>query len=126
MTSFGNANLDKGGFFQSAWQACYNLADFPALFTNWNPPSITTGVFNVAWDACNKLTAQSVENILTSIDASNQHGTDDGTSTGNPLGDSGIDIGYNVSTGSLSAATNTAVDSLKAKGWSIIVNNVTL
>lgn len=126
MTSFGNANLDKGGMFQSAWQACYNLEDFPALFTNWNPSSITTGVFNVAWDACNKLTAQSVENILTSIDASGQYATSTGASGGSALADAGIDIDYNVATGSLSAATNSAVTSLKAKGWSIIVNNVTL
>jgi hypothetical protein len=126
MTSFGNANLDSGGFFQSAWQTCYDLEDFPALFTNWNPSTIATGVFNVAWDACDKLTAQSVENILTSIDASGKYATTNGASGGTALGDAGIDIDYNVATGSLSAATNAAVTSLKSKGWSIIVNNVTL
>ena len=111
----------------SAWEKCSSLSDFSAdVFANWNPAIIFSGVFNLTWDGCVALTAQSVENILTSIDASNQHGTDDGTSTGNPLYDSGIDIDYNVATGSLSAATNTAVTSLKAKGWSIIVNNVTL
>jgi len=40
------------------------------------------------------------------------------------LADAGIDIDYDGTT--LSAATNTAVASLKSKGWSIIVNNVTL
>jgi hypothetical protein len=94
------------------------------MFDTWNPSSINNTVFNDAWDGCVNLTAQSVGNILQSIDASNQHGTDDGTSTGNPLGDSGIDIDYDGTP--LSAATNSAVTSLKAKGWSIIVNNVTL
>nr|AKH47919.1 hypothetical protein Psyc_1014 [uncultured marine virus] len=126
LSSFGNANLNGGKNFNSAWRFCTSLEDFPPLFTNWNPTSLQSTVFNNAWDFCTSLTAQSVENILTSIDASNQHGTDDGTSTGNPLYDSGIDIDYNVATGSLSAATNSAVTSLKAKGWSIIVNNVTL
>jgi hypothetical protein len=126
LTSFGAANLNASQYFSSSWQSCANLEDFPALFTDWNPSSIVNGVFNNTWDGCTSLTANSVEAILTSIDASNQHGTDDGTSTGNPLGDSGIDIDYNTATGSLSAATNSAVTSLKAKGWSIIVNNVTL
>jgi hypothetical protein len=108
-----------------AWLGCSALTDFAeGLFDNWNPSSITSGVFNGTWDGCTSLTAISVENILVSIDASNQHGTDDGTSTGNPLQDSGIDIDYDGT--ALSAATNTAVTSLKAKGWSIIVNNVTL
>jgi len=124
MTSFGNANLDKGGMFQSAWQACYNLEDFPALFTNWNPSSISSGVFNVAWDACDKLTAQSVENILTSIDASGKYATVYGTSGSAALADAGIDIDYNTATGSLSAATNTAIDSLSGKGWEVYINNV--
>jgi hypothetical protein len=61
-----------------------------------------------------------------SIDASNQHGTDDGTSTGNPLGDAGIDIDYNTVGGTslLSAATNTAIDSLSGKGWEVYINGV--
>ena len=127
LTSFpAIESLKNGANFSNSWLSCTSLTDFAAVFTNWNPESIASGVFDGAWGGCSALSSQSVENILTSIDASNQHGTDDGTSTGNPLGDSGIDIDYNVATGSLSVATNSAVDSLKAKGWSIIVNNVTL
>jgi hypothetical protein len=126
LTSFGAANLNASRYFSSSWQSCANLEDFPALFTDWNPSSITSGVFNQTWDGCNSLTAQSVENILTSIDASGKYATSTGASGGSALADAGIDIDYNVSTGSLSAATNTAVTSLKSKGWSIIVNNVTL
>jgi hypothetical protein len=38
------------------------------------------------------------------------------------LGDAGIDIDYNVATGSLSAATNAAIDSLSGKGWQVYIN----
>ena len=107
------------------FNSCTSLTDFSDdVFANWNPQDIASGVFHDTWKGCTSLTAVSVGNILQSIDESGQHGTDDGTSTGNPLGNAGIDIDYNGDP--LSAATNTAVTSLKAKGWSIIVNNVTL
>jgi len=126
LTSFGAANLNAGKYFSSSWQSCASLQDFAALFANWNPSNIQSGVFNNTWDGCTALTAQSVENILTSIDASGKYATTTGASGGTALGDAAIDIDYNTATGSLSAATNSAVTSLKAKGWSIIVNNVTL
>ncbi|MDC0283381.1 leucine-rich repeat protein [Akkermansiaceae bacterium] len=110
-----------------AWLNCTSLSDFSAdVFANWNPSSITSGVFNLTWDGCTSLTAQSVENILVSIDASGHYATTNKLQGGTALGDAGIDIDYNTATGSLSAATNAAITSLKAKGWSIIVNNVTL
>ena len=108
-----------------AWWNCTSLTDFSYdVFSNWNPSSITSGVFNTTWDNCTALTAQSVENILTSIDASGKYATSTGASGGSALGDAGIDIDFNGDP--LSAATNSAVTSLKSKGWSIIVNNVTL
>ena len=126
LTSF-QTPINTARSLYRTWNTCNRLVDFSAdVFLNWNPSIINSSVFHETWAGCSALSADSVENILTSIDASNQHGTDDGTSTGNPLGDSGIDIDYNVATGSLSAATNAAVTSLKSKGWSIIVNNVTL
>ena len=149
LTSFpSNIDLSKGATFSNTWRStnlssystpivlgtnlnqafylCGQLTDFSSnVFENWNPASLTSGVFHNTWKFCVKLTAQSVENILTSIDASGKYGTATGAAGGGAI-DSGIDIDYNVATGSLSAATNTAVTSLKAKGWSIIVNNVTL
>jgi hypothetical protein len=123
LTSF-SSELPSAVNVNQAWLNCTSLTDFSAdVFANWNPSSITTGVFNLAWDGCVNLTAQSVENILTAIDASGKYGTATGAAGGGAI-DSGIDIDYNGDT--LSAATNTAVTSLKAKGWSIIVNNVTL
>ena len=110
-----------------AWLNCTSLTDFSAdVFANWNPSSITSGIFNGAWDGCSALSAQSVENILTSIAASNQYATVDGNSGSAAIADAAIDIDYNAASGSLSAATNTAVSALKGRGWSIIVNNVTL
>ena len=126
LSSFSTPLL-KGKVFDQTWRDCLSLADFAAdVFTNWNPTSITSGIFDKAWDGCSALTAQSVENILTSIDASGKYATTNGASGGSALGNAGIDIDYNVATGSLSAATNSAVTSLKSKGWVIVVNGVTL
>jgi hypothetical protein len=117
--------LPKTENLNRAWLDCTSLTDFSAdVFTNWNPALLTTGVFNLTWDGCTALTAQSVENILVSIDASGKYATTTGASGGSALGDAGIDIDYNVATGSLSAATNSAVTSLKSKGWSIFINSV--
>jgi hypothetical protein len=108
-----------------AWQSCGSLTNFSsAVLQNWNPSSLVTGVFNRTWLFCTSLTAQSVENILTSIDASGQYATSTGASGGTALGDAGIDIDYNVATGSLSAATNSAIDSLSGKGWEVFINGV--
>jgi len=108
-----------------AWLSCTSLTDFSAdVFANWNPSSITSGVFNLAWDGCSALSAQSVENILTSIDASGKYATTNGASGGSALGDAGIDIDYNVATGSLSAATDAAIESLMGKGWQVFINGV--
>jgi hypothetical protein len=126
LTSF-SSELPSAVNVNQAWLNCTSLTDFSAdVFANWNPSSIVSGVFSRTWENCTSLTAQSVENILTSIDASGKYATTNGASGGTALGDAGIDIDYNTATGSLSAATNTAVTSLKAKGWVIIVNGVTL
>jgi hypothetical protein len=126
LTSFSTP-LRNGSSFYKTWLACFSLTDFSYdVLKDWNPDSISNQVFHETWLFCTSLTAQSVENILTSIDASGQYATSTGASGGTALADAGIDIDYNTATGSLTAATNAAVTSLKAKGWSIIVNNVTL
>jgi hypothetical protein len=126
LTSFSTP-LSNGSSLYKTWLACFSLTDFSYdVLKDWNPDSISNQVFHETWLFCTSLTAQSVENILTSIDASGQYATTTGASGGTALADAGIDIDYNTATGSLTAATNAAVTSLKAKGWSIIVNNVTL
>ena len=120
-----STKLPKSANCLEAWQGCSSLVDFSAdVFTNWNPASIDTAVFNDTWDGCSALSAQSVENILVSIDASGKYATTNGASGGSALSDAGIDIDYNTATGSLSAATNTAIDSLSGKGWEVFINGV--
>jgi hypothetical protein len=79
-------------------------------------------VFNAAWDGCTSLTAQSVENILVSLDTSGVYGTNTGLVGGTQLSDNVIDIDHVVST--LSPATTAAIISLKAKNWGISLNSV--
>ncbi len=124
LVSFSNIDINLCRDFEDAWRFCDDLVDFPPLFTNWNPQVINSAVFHDAWDACPALSAESVGNILQSIDASGQYATADGESGSNAISVKEITIDYDGTT--LSAATNTAVDSLKAKGWSIVVNGVTL
>ena len=122
LTSF-NTPLPSATSVNVAWHSCSSLTDFSAdVFSNWNPSSINSGVFDGAWDGCTSLTSLSVEAILTSIDSSGKWATTDGTSGGTPLGDSGIDIDYDGS--GLTAATAAAITSLKSKGWSIFINSV--
>jgi hypothetical protein len=122
LTNF-SADLPLVTQVRNAWYNCSSLTDFSAdVFANWNPSSITSGIFNQAWDGCTSLTAQSVENILTSIDASGKYATSTGASGGSALADAGIDITYNGDP--LSAATTAAITSLKSKGWSIFINSV--
>jgi hypothetical protein len=124
LTSFpAIESLKNGGNFSNGWLSCTSLTDFAAVFTNWNPTSIASGVFDGAWGGCSALSAQSVENILTSIDASGKYATTNGASGGTALGDAGIDIDYNTATGTPAYST---LASLKSKGWVIKVNNVTL
>jgi len=124
LTNF-SSELPLATNVSQSWFGCSSLTDFSSdVFANWNPSSIISSVFNNTWDGCAALTAQSVENILTSIAASGKYATSTGASGGSALADAGIDIDYNVATGSLSAATNSAVTSLKSKGWSIFINSV--
>ena len=125
LTSFPSLDTSSGTTFQEAWRNCTSLTSFPSgVFDSWNPSSISSGVFNVAWDGCSDLTATSVENILTSLATSGKHGTDDGTSGGSALADAVIDIDYDTGTGSLTTATNTAITTLKSRSWGITINGV--
>jgi hypothetical protein len=56
--------------------------------------------------------------------ASGQFATVDGNSGSAAIADAGIDIDYNAASGSLSAATNAAIDSLIGKGWQVFINGV--
>ena len=123
LTSFPLLDTSSGTTFRYAWANCNSLTSFPSgFFDSWSPASLTTGVFNLTWDGCTSLTAQSVENILTSIDTSGVYGTDTEASGGTQLSDNTIDIDYDGTT--LSSATSTAITNLKSKNWAISINSV--
>ena len=125
LTSFPVLDCSGVKTFHGTWRGCSNLTSFPAnFFDSWNPVSISTEVFSQTWDNCSALTATSVENILVSIAASGKHGTASGASGGTALADATIDIDYNTGTGSLTAATNTAITTLKSRSWGVTINGV--
>ena len=123
LTSFPSSTFPLSRRFGYAWQNCSNLTSFPSgAFDNWSPSSVTNGAFLRSWDGCTSLTAQSVENILTSIDTSGIYGTNTGLSGGTQLAAHTIDIDYDGTT--LSSATTTAITNLKTKDWAISINSV--
>jgi len=123
LESFPSVEFPRSKRFGFAWQNCSSLTTFPSgVFDNWSPTSVTNTAFNRTWEGCTSLTAQSVENILTSIDTSGVYGTNTGASGGTQLADHTIDIDYDGTT--LSGATTTAIASLKLKDWAISINSV--
>ena len=132
MSSIGICTVSSGTNFQAVCQYCLNLTSFPA----WQFPSSAT-TFLVGWYGCYSLsdfaagcfdncttttnyeqafqdcalTAQSIENILVSID------------TGGAInGTLGLNGGTNASRGTWSAAALTAEANLLGKGWTIASN----
>jgi hypothetical protein len=109
LTSFLSTRMGKGTSFLGAWVGCSSLTSFPANAFN------TTGIlspdaFNSAFSAC-ALTAQSIENILVSLNTNGQSGI---TLT--------LSGGTNANTSTWSATAKSAYISLIAKGWTITQN----
>jgi len=123
LTSFPAIDTSSAEDLRQAWYGCNSLTSFPAnFFDSWSPAALTNGALNFTWSGCTSLTAQSVENILTSIDTSGIYGTTTGLSGGTQLADNTIDIDYDGTT--LSSATTTAIANLKTKDWAISINSV--
>lgn len=123
LTSFPLIDISSSKRFGYAWQNCSSLTTFPAgFFDSWSPATVTNGAFLQTWDGCTSLTAQSVENILTSIDTSGIYGNGTGASGGTQLAKHDIVIDYDGTT--LSSATTTAIANLKTKDWAISINSV--
>lgn len=117
LTSFPLLNTSNGTYFTQAWRYCSNLTNFPAnFFDNWVGNPIADCFLNT-WDSCTKLTAQSVENILVSIDFSGKSAPAGATGT-----QADITITYATNTGSLSTATTDAIITLKSRGWKPTIN----
>lgn len=95
--------------FSTAWYVCPNLAHFPANMFD-STGAISSDAFNLAWHGC-ALTAQSIENILTSLDT---NGASNITL--------GIDGGTNAVYSTWSTAAQTALSNLQNKGWTVSYN----
>jgi hypothetical protein len=109
LASFPLLNTSSGTSFNNAWLNCSSLASFPANMFDTTGTLIATA-FNGTWLNC-ALTAQSIENILVSLDTNG--------ATGITLTISG---GTNAAKTTWSTAANTAYDNLIVKGWTISFN----
>jgi len=135
LTTFPSINTSNATNVGQAWGSCSNLVSFPSLdFSSVTASFRRTWYFNTslttypanqfdniqvtasngfedAWRSC-ALTAQSIENILTSLDTN---------------GASNISLGLNGGTNAgkstWSTAANTAYDNLITKGWTINYNS---
>ena len=109
LTSFPLLDVSISTDFRSAWFNCSSLTSFPANMFD-TTGSLIAAAFNNAWLNC-ALTAQSIENILVSLDTNG--------ATGITLGIGGVN---NAHTSTWSDAANAAWLSLDAKGWVITQN----
>ena len=109
LTSFPLLDTSSGTTFANAWRVCSSLTTFPANMFD-TTGTLAATAFNSAWFACD-LTAQSIENILVSLDTN---------------GATGVTIGLNGGTNAAkttwSTAAVTAYDNLIVKGWTINFN----
>jgi len=113
LTSFPSLDFSSGvgnRAFQGAWNGCSNLADFPANMFD-TTGVITSTAFGACWTGC-ALTAQSIENILTSLDT---NGSSNITL--------GIDGGTNAVYSTWSTSAQTALSNLQTKGWTVSFNS---
>ena len=109
LTSFPSCDFSSATSFTFAWSDCSSLTTFPANMFD-TTGTLESNAFAQAWANC-ALTAQSIENILVSLDTN---------------GTSNIDLnisgGTNAAKTTWSAAANTAYNNLITKGWTIAHN----
>ena len=109
LTSFPLIDTSSGTNFSYAWYNCNSLTSFPAnMFDTTGTLSATA--FQNTWFNC-ALTAQSIENILVSLDTNGQSNIELTISGGTNAGQS-----------TWTAAANTAYTNLINKGWTITSN----
>jgi hypothetical protein len=110
--------LNSSGGYSRMFQGCSSLENIAAnLFDTIS--SAPNFAFYLFASNTSSLTAQSVENVLTSIAyAVNNNGLVA------PEVFPNIDIDYDVNTGSLSSATTTAIAVCKSAGFDVVINGV--
>jgi len=109
LTSFPLIDTSSATNLGSAWRSCSSLASFPANVFD-TTGSLNANAFNSTFNNC-ALTAQSIENILVSLDT---NGASNITLS--------INGGTNAGQSSWTAAATTAYNNLIAKGWTIQAN----
>ena len=109
LTGFNLIDTSSGTDFTNAWRDCNSLSSFPANMFD-TTGTLVSNAFQGAWNNC-ALTAQSIENILVSLDTNG--------ATGITLS---IDGGTNAAKTTWSTAAVTAYDNLIVKGWTISFN----
>jgi hypothetical protein len=110
LTSFPSLDFSSATTFNNSWRAATSLSDFPANMFD-TTGTLISSAFTDAWKFC-ALTAQSIENILVSLDA---NGTSNITL--------GIDGGTNAAYSTWSSAAQTALSNLQTKGWTVSYNS---
>jgi len=109
LTNFPLIATSSGTNFSFTWRDCSSLTSFPANMFD-TTGTLVSGAFDRTWFGC-ALTAQSIENILVSLDT---NGASSITL--------GIDGGTNAAKTTWSTAAVTAYDNLIVKGWTITFN----
>jgi len=110
ITTFPSLDFSSGTNFVAAWRDCTSLTTYPADQFDSTGTLVSTA-FNNSWLNC-ALTAQSIENILTSLDT---NGAQNITLV--------ISGGSNAAKSTWSTAANTAYTNLINKGWTISHNS---
>ena len=110
ITTFPSLDFSSATSLTEAWRDCSSLTTYPSNRFN-STGTLTSTAFNNAWLNC-ALTAQSIENILTSLDT---NGAQNITLT--------LSGGSNASKTTWSTAANTAYNNLVTKGWTISFNS---
>ena len=110
LTSFPALNMSSGTDFRGAWYNCSSMTTYPANQFD-TTGTLISAAFSVAF-VNSALTAQSIENILTSLD------TNGAQNIVLQMGG-----GTNAGKSTWSTAANTAYDNLIAKGWTINFNS---
>lgn len=109
LTSFPSLNFSSGTNFKWTWRECNSLTTFPANMFD-STGTLASNAFDRSWWSC-ALTAQSIENILTSLDT---NGASNITL--------GIDAGTSAAYSTWSTAAQTALTNLTNKGWTVTYN----
>jgi len=102
-------DFSSGNTFGEAWRGSI-IYNFPANMFD-NTGTLSSGAFTNAFNGC-RLTAQSIENVLTSLDANG--------ATGIALH---IGSGQNASYSTWSSAAQTALTNLQNKSWTVTYNS---